>query len=520
MSAPDTHDGFPAEFWRSQEILLLKNVMALVGRGLDLDGVLREVVHLLSELLGLNRARIIFKDPEGDTYRIRHAYGLTTAEITRGVYRLGEGITGTALKNRHLIIVQDIDREPLFLGRAVLREHLPSEKVAFIAMPIDLGHNRVGLIACHRLRHRNRNLSDDIMILQIISTLIGQLMKLGDTVEEQTRALHEHNQLLENALENATMRYGIIGTSPALLKAIAELEGVSHASSSVLLCGAAGTGKELFARALHMASPRRAQPFVRVNCAAIPENAFETELFGHERGAFPGARARRTGQLEQAHTGTLFLDEVGELPLAMQGRLLHVFEQGTFTRAGTGLARRIDIRVVSATSQNLRKRVEMGLFRYDLFYHLNVIPITLPTLAARREDIPLLCSHFLSQFNQRHERNISLSRSAVDLLTEQDWPGHIRQLSNVIERVVLLAPQPVMAARDLRAFLHDSTQSVPLQAVQGERAYRPYLSASSHSKEELLHALRLNGGNKSRTAQQLGMTARQLHYRLKLFDVA
>ncbi|MFS3136489.1 sigma 54-interacting transcriptional regulator [Gluconacetobacter sacchari] len=519
MSDADGMDHFSAEFWRSQEMLLLRSVTTLVGRQSGTAAICREVVHLLSELLGLNRARILWRDTDGTAYRIRYAYGLTKEEIARGVYQEGEGITGTALRDKHLIIVQDIDREPLFLGRAVRRESLPPGKVAFIAMPILLPRNEVGLLACHRLRHRRRALADDVAILQILVTLVGQMLTLHNRVEEEKRALHEHNALLERALK-ASSRHGIIGNSPALLRVLTELEGVSASDSPLLLEGETSTGKELFARALHTASARGTSSFVRVNCVSVAEQSFEREFFGYERGAFVGARDRQIGYLEQASGGTLFLDDVNELPLSVQARLLHALERGTIARIGASRQVKIDVRVVSASSTPLKRQMEESRFRYDLFYRLNTISIRLPALRERPEDVPLLANHFLGQFNQKYQRNINLSASALSLLARHDWPGNVRQLSGAMEYVVLMAREPMIAARDLHALLRSKLFDTTAASIAPAPVLRPYLPASSHSREELIALLRHNGGNRSNAARQLGITTRQLSYRLKLLNIS
>jgi len=500
-------------------MLLLQNVMGLVGKSLSPEVVLREILHLMSELLGLNRGRVVLKDPEGGGCRIRHAYGLTRQEVERGRYGPSEGITGHVLAHGQLVIVQDIDRDDGFLARAVAREHLPPGPVSFIALPVRIGDQTVGVLACHRIRTRNRAIANDVSLLRILATLIGQLLQLHAILEARTRELEERNRILVHALENETARYGIIGTSAPLLRAISELERVSDATASVLLLGESGTGKELFARALHLASPRRDKPFVKVNCAAIPDTLFESELFGYERGAFTGAHIARHGLFEQASSGTIFLDEIGELPLSMQGKLLRALQEGTITRLGGKHEIRVDIRLVAATNRALEDDVSEGRFRQDLFYRLNVIPIRLPSLAERRGDIRALALHFLNRTNQANQRNVSLSSDAYLRLENHAWPGNIRELSNFIERIVLLAEKPLLNAVDLDRFMpapdHAGKRAPTLRPPAGApeaQFARPYLTNDSHTEEELKQAL-LHAGNKSRAAQMLGLTPRQFNYR-------
>ena len=516
-------------FWRSQEMLLLQQVTALMGKDLSPEAVLYEMLHLLSELLGLNRGRIVLLDESGKSGSIRYAYGLTRDEISRGRYALDEGITGLVLARGQQIIVQDIDKDPLFLGRMIERSKLPAGAVSFIALPIRIDQKTVGVLACHRIRRRARPLSDDLSILRILATLTGQILHLQTYVEEKTEALRQRNEMLSRALETRTSRYGIIGSSPQLLRAISELERVSDATASVLLLGESGTGKELFARALHLASPRRDKPFIRVNCAAIPDTLFESELFGYERGAFTGAQTARAGWFEQADGGTIFLDEIGELPLGMQTKLLRTLQEGTITRLGGKREVRVDVRLVAATNRDLAAEVGRGTFRQDLYYRLNVIPIHLPSLASRREDIPALALHFLSRTNQANQRNVSFSTAAIERLQAHGWPGNIRELSNLIERMVLLTDHSPLTAADVERFLPGmagetpapAPMSAPMPAVAlppampftGMEVVRPYVAASSHSAEELRGAVARCGGNKSRAAQLLGLTARQFNYR-------
>ena len=519
-------EGSAAIDWRAQELLLLSEVMRGVGRSLAPEVVLREMLHLMSELLGLNRGRIVLADDASPApgSRIQHAYGLTREEIARGRYGPGEGVTGRVLGTGQPAIVQDVDAEPVFLFRAVPRARLPPETVAFIALPIEVDRRTIGVLACHRIRSRHRQLADDVAVLRILATLAGQLLQLQRLVADTTRGLQERNAQLTRALHSAAARYGIVGTSPALLRALGELERVSQATASVLLLGESGTGKELFARALHLASPRRDAPFIKVNCAAIPETLFESELFGHERGAFTGSHGERAGWFELAHGGTIFLDEIGELPLTLQTKLLRTLQEGTVLRLGGKREKKVDVRLVAATHRDLEVEAAQGRFRRDLFYRLYVIPIRLPSLRERREDIPLLALHFLNRANQAHQRNVNLAPEAMARLVAYAWPGNIRELGNVLERVVLLADSAVVGADALGRMLQEATareeRAEPELPPRGDRAapappVREYWRATSHPPQALADALARAGGNHTRAAQALGLTPRQFSYRWK-----
>ena len=536
----------------------MSEVMRLVGKSLAPEIVLREMLHLMSELLGLNRGRVVLADFVGDialqglgdrkqeirtsrlaravgpSSSIRYAYGLTKAEMALGRYGPGEGITGRVMATAQPIIVQDIDAEPQFLARAVARAQLPQDVVAFIALPIEVRSEVIGVLACHRIRSRDRQLADDVAILKILATLAGQLLQLQALVFDKTHALQAKNQLLTRALETAAARYGIIGTSPALLQALSELERVAEATASVLLLGESGTGKELFARAVHLSSQRSAQPFIKVNCAAIPDSLFESELFGYERGAFTGAQTARAGWFEQADKGTIFLDEIGEMPLGMQTKLLRTLQEGTIVRLGGKREVSVAVRVVAATNRDLALEVERGTFRRDLFYRLNVIPIRLPSLRERPQDIRALMIHFLSRVNQANQRNVSLSSDALNLLEQHPWPGNIRELGNVVERLVLLTDSTMVSSLELRRYLpalqnYGGTDPESNASGKADRAslelakpasaplapfIRDYRAADSHPLAQLQQALTEHGGNQSRAAQALGLTVRQFAYRL------
>jgi Nif-specific regulatory protein len=514
-----------ASYWRQQEMLLLNAVIRLVGKSLSPEIVIREMLHLMSELLGLNRGRVVLRNQDDPLHQacIRYSYGLTKAQIERGVYLPGEGITGQVLQTGQPIIVQDIDQEPLLLFRSVRRKDLPPETVSFIALPLTVLGQVEGVFACHRIRGRQRHLNDDMSVLNSLATLTAQVLGLDRMVREKTQALEVSNALLSQALESDLGRLGIVGRSTTLLRAMGEIERVASSTASVLLLGESGTGKELFARALHLLSPRSDGPFVRVNCAAIPESLFESELFGHEKGAFTGAHASRTGLFEQAQGGTIFLDEIGELPLPLQAKLLRTLQESTVMRLGGKREIALNVRVVSATNQNLPSQIAAGRFREDLYYRLNVIPIGLPSLRDRREDMHLLILHFLNRSNQAHQRNIYLTPEVIAALESHTWPGNVRELSNVIERLVLLSRDSKLELAEMRSIWSEAQTAVPLDMGAPERNNMPrvrhYESAHLISADVLVRALREHR-TQSRAAQSLGMTLRQFNYRLKKLGIS
>ncbi|HQS81347.1 MAG TPA: sigma 54-interacting transcriptional regulator [Thiobacillus sp.] len=517
----------PAERLQDEEMLVIRESARLMGKSLEPGPVIREMLHLISEFLGLNRGRVVLRQPGGSDFAIRHAYGLTTDEIERGVYRPGDGVTGRVLQSGETAIVQDIDDDPHYLARAVDRGRLPNETVSFIALPLRSDGEVLGLLGVHRIRGRARALADDLRLLEIIATLITQVLKLNEHVAKQTARLEHENRELKWALERGAPQQatlGIVGESPALRHALRQIEQVAPTEATVLLLGESGTGKELFARALHLSSPRRDQAFVKVNCGAIPENLFESELFGYEKGAFTGASTARAGYFEQAGGGTLFLDEIGELPLAMQVKLLRVLQEKTLQRVGGHRETPIDVRIVAATNLDLQQQVAAGRFRLDLYYRLNIIPIRLPALRERREDIRPLVRHQLNLISQSYQRNVGLTPDAMERLADYPWPGNIRQLHNVLERLVLLAEGATVSAREVEHVIRSEATGTPAAAPPLDNApataVRPYLPAQSHDRRQIEQALAQTHGNKSRAAQVLGLTLRQLNYRIKRLAMA
>jgi Nif-specific regulatory protein len=300
------------------------------------------------------------------------------------------------------------------------------------------------------------------------------------------------------------------------------IDKVAPANATVLLLGESGTGKELVARAVHRASRRRERPFLKVNCAALPENLLESELLGHEKGAFTGALALKKGRFELADTGTLFLDEIGELPLELQSKLLRVLQEQQFERLGGTTTLSVDVRVIAATNRGLQEAVTKGRFRADLFYRLNVVPIVLPPLRERHEDIPLLVDHFLTASNRNNQKNVRLSREVIDFLSQYQWPGNVREMQNLIERLVIMADGDRVVMNDLPTFVVAEPEETfaPLAAsMPGSQSpgHRPRLSLDEMERGEIEAALKRHGWVQARAARELGLTARQMGYKLRKY---
>lgn len=516
--------------WPRHELLIMRELTRKIGSSLDPGGVIRHMLHLLSEFLGLNRGRVLLYDAAEDMLRIAYAYGLTQEEQQRGRFRPGEGVTGRVFVSSETAVIQDIDADPLFLCRTVARERLPQETVAFIALPIEVDGKAVGVLGVHRLRRRDRAIADDLNMLGMVATLIGQALQISRLAAARTAALREENRELRRALQHDAAAVagagGFIGQSPQLYAVLARIERFAATDVTTLILGETGTGKELLARAIHLRSGRRDGPLVKVNCAAIPDSLFESELFGHEKGAFTGATGSQAGRFEQAEGGTLFLDEIGEVPLALQAKLLRALQERVVERIGSKRERKVDVRIIAATNRDLQQLVHEGRFRTDLFYRLNVMPVWLPPLRERTEDIRPLVQHFLQRCNERHDRAVRFSEYDLALLERAPWPGNVRQLENFIERAVLLhddASQATLFIENLLATESPSQASLIEQRPKGSaataRTGRPYVAVSAAERTTIDAALRQSHGNKSRAAQLLGLSLRQLEYRILRLEI-
>jgi len=344
--------------------------------------------------------------------------------------------------------------------------------------------------------------------IEELKVLIEKALELYD--------LRTENIFLKERLGDRFDFSRLIGRSSKMRELFDTLALVAPSDATVLLQGESGTGKELVANAIHQNSLRKNQPFVKVSCAALPETLLESELFGHERGAFTGALARREGRFQMAHRGTIFLDEVGEMSPSTQVKLLRVLQEKEFEPLGSNQTFKVDVRIIAATNKNLEKETKEGRFRQDLFYRLNVVPIILPPLRERREDIPLLANHFFNFYREKNRKELqAISGKAMDLLVRYPWPGNVRELENTIERAVIIARGEVVAPVDLPPQI----QALAKEKEAQELDFLPGITLAQIERALILKTLEDTGGNRSRAAEILGISRRTLQNKLKEYGI-
>jgi len=543
------------------EYIVIKEAAEQIEKAYEPEKAVHTILSLISRQMGLNRGRVLLQENTSGYLYTAYAYGLTKEEIAQGRFAISEGISGKVMHSGSPIIVADIDREDDYLFRTVDRSTLPQETVAFIASPIVRNGVTVGVLAVNRLSKRPRSLDRDLSILKLMSLFISEILAVNAMIEQQTQYLKEENEQLRAMALGQGSQYGIIGESAALRSALNKVSRATNTAVTVLLKGESGTGKERFSRMLHLASHRQDGPFIAINCAAIPPDLLESELFGHEKGAFTGATQTKQGKIELANNGTLFLDEIGDLDFGLQAKLLRVLEERCVTRVGGTKQIHVDTRIIVASHKDLHEAVNHGHFRLDLFYRLNVFPIELPPLRERDGDIRLLARHFLNQANQEYHTSAIYDKGAMSFLETYEWPGNIRQLENVVKRAVLMADNGRLISAKLiekiiqeeSAIIHGGhvkpieNERIPPSRIEAwppqqdsnhpERANpypsnqnnhqawsntqpstddrRAYWPVSEDESDQLKQALEMARGNKTRAALLLNMTPRQFSYRMK-----
>lgn len=481
---------------------LFSDLLELLAESDELDSILDRALKLLARHLGIRRGAITLVEPDSAKIRIEASFGLNAAQRKRGEYSLGEGVTGRVIESGKPMLIADAAAEPLFLNRTRARD-LSRDQISFLCVPILLGGQALGALSVDLPLPREGGGEDDLTLLRTIAALLAQSASVS-----REKSFSGHSEYRPP---------GFIGSSESMRQVYEQIKIVAPSCATVCLLGESGTGKELAARAIHAGSGSAQGPFVSLNCAALPESLFESELFGHEKGAFTGAAQTRKGKFELAQGGTLFLDEIGELPPLMQAKLLRALQERVFERLGGSRVLRMDARLIAATNRNLAEMAEHGAFRRDLFYRLNVFPIMMPRLAQRMEDLPALASHFLEKFAAQNKKAPQrLSFAALELLQNYDWPGNIRELQNIMERACLLADaDSLILPAHLPLFMQK-----PKEKGKSKDGVEPLAkSLEELEKKAVAEAMEQSRGRIKRAAELLGMTERVLALRLKKYGL-
>ncbi len=498
----------------ASQLSLLFEVSQILDRTFELKQVIVSVLFHVATNLALVRGSITLLNRQTGEIVIESSYGLTPAEQKRGRYKLGEGITGRVVQTGEPAIVPNIAREPNFLNRTGARKTELEKEHSFLCIPIKQGTEVLGAFSADIVFGDPVVLDADVRVITVVCSMIAQAVRLRQELAEEKLVLVEENSRLKSVLKENYQPSNIIGKSHAMRSLYELVAQVAPSDTSVLIRGESGTGKEMIAQALHYASSRAENPFIKVNCAALPEAVIESELFGHEKGAFTGAIATRKGRFELADTGTIFLDEIGDLSPSMQVKLLRVLQEREIERVGGSRTIKIDVRIITATNRNLEELLGKGQFREDLYYRLNVFPLHLPPLRERKSDILLLADHFIEKYNKRSRKAVKrIATSAINLLMSYYWPGNVRELENVIERAVLLANNDVILGIHLPPSLQsaESTGTAPSTSLEE--------TMDRVERELILDALKSSKGNYSKAAKTLGITERIMGLRIKKYNL-
>ena len=479
----------------------------------ELKAGLIRVLEILGNHHGAVRSTVVLLDERtGDVAVEASAGAIDRDKPVR--YRLGEGITGEVVQSGMPTVVPQVSHEPRFLNRAATRPELARQELTYICVPIPLDGQTVGALGIDLLYKPDRDYERTTKFLGVVGSMIAQAMKVHQLIEADRQLLVSENTSLRLELKE---RYGfsnMVGTSRAMQEVYEHVAQVAPTNTTVLLRGESGTGKELIAHAIHYNSARARKPFIKVSCAALPQDLIESELFGYEKGAFTGAHAPKKGRFELAEGGTLFLDEIGELNLATQVKLLRVLQEREFERLGGTQTIPSNVRLITATNKDLEKAIAAGDFREDLYYRLNVFAIFVPPLRERKPDILQLANHFLEKFSLQHGKNVKrIATPAIDMLMCYHWPGNVRELENAIERSLVVCNTQVLHAHHLPPTLQTAEESGTAIDVSLEKATEAF------EKDILQDALKSARGNRAKAARILSTTGRVFNYKVRKYGI-
>ncbi|NQU39233.1 MAG: sigma 54-interacting transcriptional regulator [Lentisphaerae bacterium] len=508
-------DGEAERTRAEQELSVLYKISQRMALQHDVSSLLNDVMDILDTEIGVKRAAFALRRPNSDVFVVEAARGLSREEQERGQYGLGEGITGRVAQSGEPALVPDISEDPNFLNRTRARQ---AEKTAFLCIPVIHQRIVIGTMSIDQPSAPFEELEHDLNFLKIVGDILAEgVSRIREEIEERESLMAENRQLRQQ-LGDRYHPSNMVGNCSSMRQLYEQIAQVADSTATVLVRGESGTGKELVARAIHYSSSRRNNAFVCVNCAALPENLIESELFGHEKGSFTGAAQQRQGRFELANGGTLFLDEIGDIALSVQVRLLRALQERTIERVGGNETIPVNVRIVTATSRDLEKDIREGTFRVDLYYRLNVFPIHLPPLRNRRSDIILLADAFIQKYNEAYGKQIRrISTAAINMMMAYHWPGNVRELENCIERSVLTSQDEVIHGYSLPPSLQTADQTNTALIPREGASLKQMLD--SYEREIIIDALKKHRGNAAAAARDLQTTARVMNYAVQRLHI-
>lgn len=499
-----------------EDLTTLYEVTKELASSMRLSDCLEHIMTTLSSMKKMENGTVTIVNPTTGELEIEVAHGIAAEGRKRGKYKIGEGITGRVVAAGEPIIVPHISEEPNFLNRTRARGDISEQNRSFLCVPIKDGKRIIGALSVDRIYEEGLTVqaNEDLQFLTVLSSIIAQTTKRIQIVNSEKDELHTENLKLKRELSEKNKINDIVGNSSRMQDVYEMIHRVVDSNATVLLRGESGTGKTLVAKALHYNGKRCNKPFTVVNCSALPETLLESELFGHEKGAFTGATERKIGRFEQAEGGTLFLDEIGEISYSVQVKLLHVVQERNFQRLGSTKSIDCDVRLVAATNRDLEKAVADNNFREDLYYRLNVFPVFMPSLRERRTDILLIAEFFLEKFAKENNKDITrISTSAIDMLIQYHWPGNVRELQNCMERAVIICDDNSIKGIHLPPTLQTSGKKVAGNPLSLAAAVENF------EKELIIEGLKENNGNQTKTAKYLDTSLRIINYKIHQYDI-
>jgi Nif-specific regulatory protein len=509
----------------SQEILI--ETFHIIEEEESLNDIFNKVMEVLKVKMNISRGMLVLFDKDNaNSLKIYSGYKISEDSIKNGVYKIGEGIIGNAVLKGQTMAVEDLTKEPLFLNRLKIQR---PEKNSMIAAPIKAGPNVLGVLSIEKIFDDKEYFQDGVHTVTILASLIAYRVKSFQRQQEETQKLITENIELRKELKKEYSFRNIVGKNEQVRKIIEQINTVSNTTASVLITGETGTGKEMIAKIVHFLSDRRENKFISVNSAAIPENLLESELFGYEKGAFTGAIGNKKGKFELADRGTIFLDEIGEMPLHLQSKILRALQEKEIEPLGSEKSTKVDIRIIAATNRDLKKMVDEKKFRADLYFRLNVITVHMPALRERKDDIPLLVDFFIKRYNELYGKQVASIDSAVEeIFMNYEWPGNIRELENVIERAVIMAKGNLIDISLIPDAINPAKSKDDGFNIKNYMKIESKKKASGTIYKEVIGELEKwlieemlveTGNNKLKTAQKLGINRNTLKSKMKEYGI-